>query len=85
MQGVQREDVGWIFGGAQDDTEWASCREDTDLENLGHGGRALDVSHGLPSQGRPAEITFGGIPRTSVKKDGDAGTFYAPACPSKKR
>ena len=49
--------------------------------NLGHGGRAEDIPHGLPGQGRPAEIPGGEMSRISGKKDGDAGTFYAPACP----
>ena len=52
-----------------------------DLENLGHGGRAADVSHGLPGQGSSAEFSCGGIPRPSDNKDGDAGPFPAPACP----
>ena len=52
-----------------------------ELENLGHGGRAADVPHGLPGQGRSAELTSGEMPGTSGDKDGDAGTLYAPACP----
>ena len=51
------------------------------MENLGHGGRAADVPHGLSVQGRHAELPGGEMPRTSSDKDGDAGTFYAPACP----
>ena len=47
------------------------------MENLGHGERAVGILHGLPGQGRPAEIPSGGIPRTSVDKDGYAGTFSA--------
>ena len=52
-----------------------------DLENLGHRGRAADVLHGLPVQGRPAELPGGGMPRTSGDEDGGGGTFYALACP----
>ena len=52
-----------------------------ELENLGHGGRSVDVTHGLPGQGRTTELPSGGIPRTSGNKKGDAGTFYSPACP----
>ena len=37
-----------IFGGAQNDTEWASGTGETDLKNLGHGGRAVAILHGLP-------------------------------------
>ena len=48
VQVVQGGDGGWIFGGSQDDTEWVSCRGDTELKNLGHGRRSADVSHGLP-------------------------------------
>ena len=81
VQVVQSGDGGWIFGGAQDDTEWASGRGATELENLGHGRRSADVSHGLTGQGRPAELPGGGLPRTSGNEDGNAGTFYATACP----
>ena len=48
VQVVQGGDGGWIFGGSQDDTEWVSCRGETELKNLGHGRRSADVSHGLP-------------------------------------
>ena len=81
VQGVRGGDSGGIFGGAQDDIAWASGRGETELENIGHGGRAADVSHGLPGQGKPAELPGGGIPRTSDNKEGDTGPFYAPACP----
>ena len=74
-------DCGGIFGGAQDDTVCASEKVETDLENLGHGGRADDVLHGIPGQGRLAELPCGGMPRPSGDKDGNAGTFTAPACP----
>ena len=43
--------------------------------NIGHGGRATDVSHGFPGQGRPAELPGGGMPRPSSDKDSDAGPF----------
>ena len=52
-----------------------------ELEKLGHGGRAADVPHGLPGQGRPVDLPGGGMPSTSGDKDGDVGKFYAPACP----
>ena len=51
------------------------------MENLGHGGESADVLHGLPGQRRPVELPGGGMPGTSGDEDGDAGTFYAPACP----
>ena len=69
------------FGGAQDDTEWASGRGETELKNLGHGGKSADVSHGLPGQQRPAELPGGGMPRTRNKEDGDESAFSAPECP----
>ena len=56
-------------------------RGEIELENFGHGGRAADVTHELPVQGRPAELRGEGMPRTSSNKDGDAGTFSAPTCP----
>ena len=78
VQGEWGGDGGGIIGGAQDDTAWASGRGEMDLEKLGHGGRAADIPHGLPVQGRPAELPGGGMPTTSEDKDGDVGTFYAP-------
>ena len=81
MQGVRGGYGNWIFGGAQDDTEWASNRGETDLENLGHGVRAADVLHGLPGQGRPADLPGGEMPRTSGDEECNAGKFSAPACP----
>ena len=52
-----------------------------DLENFGHGGRAADVLHFIPGQGRPTELPGGGMLRMSDDEDDGAGTFYAPACP----
>ena len=51
------------------------------MEDLGHGGRAADVLHGLPGQGRPADLPRGGMNRSSGDEDGNAGKFYAPECP----
>ena len=56
VQGVRGGDGGWVIGEAQDDTAWASGRGEMDMKNLGHGGRNADVPHGLPVQGRPAEL-----------------------------
>ena len=50
-----------------------------DLENFVHGGRAVDVTYGLPVQGKPGELPGGEIPTTSGDKYGDANTFYAPS------
>ena len=80
VQGVWGGYGGWIFDGSKDDTAWASVRGDTDLENLSHGGRDAYISHGLPGQGRPAELPGGEMPRTSGNEGGNAGTFSAPAC-----
>ena len=46
----------WIDVRAHDDTTWASGRGEMELENLGHGGRTMDILHGLPGQGRPADM-----------------------------
>ena len=81
MQGVQGGDGDGIIGGAKYETSWASGRGDMDIENLNHGGRGAVILHGLPGQGRPAELPGGGMPRKSGDEDRDAGTFYAPACP----
>ena len=66
---------------AQDDTAWAIGRGEIELENLDHRKISADALHGLPGQWRLAELPSGGMPRTSGDKDGDAGTFSAPACP----
>ena len=81
VQGVWGGDGGGIIGRAQDDTTWASGRGYMDLDNLGHGGRAADVRHGLPGQGRPIKRPGGGMSRTSGDEDGDAVIFRTPACP----
>ena len=81
VQGVWVGDGDRIIVGAQDDTEWASGRGDTELEKLGHRGRDAEIPHGLPCQWRPLELPSGGMPRTSGDKDGNVGTFYAPTCP----
>ena len=78
---VRGGDGGRIFGGTQDDSEWARGRGNTDLENLVHGGTAADKLYALPGQGKPAELPGGGMPRTSGNKDSDAGPFTAPVCP----
>ena len=39
------------------------------------------VLHGLPTQGSPAELPVGKMPRTSSDDDGDVDPFSAPACP----
>ena len=81
VQGVRGGDGGRIYGGAQYDSAWESGRGATELEYLGHGGRAAYISHGIPSKGRPAELPSGGMTRPSGDEDGDAGTFPTPACP----
>ena len=81
VHGVGGGDGEGICGGAQDDSAWSSGRGATDLENIGHRGRAVDISHGLPGQGRPAEMPVGGTTRPINDKDGDAGPFPTPACP----
>ena len=81
VQGVWGGDGGWIIGGVLVDTTWASSIGEMELENLVHGGRTMDVPHVLPSQGRPAEMSVGGIHRISGDEDSDAGTFSATAFP----
>ena len=56
VKGVRGGDGGWIYGRAHDDITWGSGRGDMELENLNHRGRTADVPHGLPGQGRPAEL-----------------------------
>ena len=47
VRGVWGGDGGGIFGRALDDTAWDSRRGETDVENIGQGGRAADVLHGF--------------------------------------
>ena len=81
MQGVRGGDGGWINGRSHEDITWASGRVEMglELENLGHGGITVDVPHGLPGQGSPAELPGLGMPRTSDDEAGDAGPFSSPA------
>ena len=81
MQGVRVGYGGRILARAQYDTAWDSGRSEIDLEKLGHGGRAADLSHGIPGQGWPTELPSGGIPRPSGDEDGNACPFPTPACP----
>ena len=81
MQGVWGGDGGGICGRSQDDSAWAIGRGATDLEKLGRGGIAADISLSLPGQGRPVELPGGGMPGPSGDEDGDAGPFTIPACP----
>ena len=69
------EDGGRVFGGSQDDSAWESGRGATDLEKLGHGGRAADLSNGLSTQGSPAELPVGGMHGPSGNEDGNSGSF----------
>ena len=52
-----------------------------ELENLGQGGRAADLSNGLPGQGRPEELPSGRMPRLGGDEDGDAGSLPIPEYP----
>ena len=56
VQGVRGRDGVWINGRAHEETTWVSGRGYMELEKLGHGGNTLDVPHGLPVKGRPAEL-----------------------------
>ena len=81
VHGVRGGDGGWIGGRSHDNTTRAIGIGDMFLDNLGHGGRTVDVPNGLPVHGRPAELPGRGVTGTSGDKDGDAGPFSAPACP----
>ena len=81
LQGVQGEDGGGILGKSYDESAWAGGRGATELENPGHGGRTTDFSNGFPIQGRPAELSGGGMTGPSVKEDGNEGSLPTPACP----
>ena len=70
-----------IYGESHDDPAWVGGIGATELENPGYGGRATDISNGLPGQGRPTELPGGGMPGTSGDEDGDAITLPAQACP----
>ena len=81
MRGV---DGGGIPGESPDDSAWAGDRGATELDNPGRRGRAMDISNGLPGQGRPAELLGGGMPGPSGDKYGDAGALPALACPKQR-
>ena len=56
LQGVRGGYGGLIDFRAHEDTTWASCRGEIELDNLIHGGITVDVLHGLPVQGSPVEL-----------------------------
>ena len=60
-----------------DDSAWEGVRDATELKNPGRRGRAMDISNGIPGQGRPVELPSGGIPGPSGDEDGNAGALPA--------
>ena len=66
---------------SHDDSAWAGGRGATELENPGHRVWATDISNGLPSQGRLANLPGGGMTGPSGDEDGDTGALPAPECP----
>ena len=81
VRGLREIEGGGIVGVPQDDTAWAGGRGAMDLGSLGQGRRNADISDGLPDQGRVAELSSGGLLRTSRDKNGDADALLQPACP----
>ena len=81
LQGVRGGDGDRIYGESHDDSAWACGRGVKELQNPGHGGQATYILHGLPGQGRPAELTNGGMSGPSDDKDCNAGTLPAQSCP----
>ena len=81
LQGVRVGDDNGIYGKSHDDSAWVGGIGATELENPGYGGRATDISNGLPGQGRPTELPGGGMPGTSGGEDGDAITLTEQVCP----
>ena len=81
LQGVRVGDDNGIYGKSHDDSAWVGGIGATELENPSYGGRATDISNGLPGQGRPTELPGGRMPRPSGDEDGNSGPFPAPAWP----
>ena len=71
-------DGGGIPDESPDDSTWAGGIGATELDKPGHGARDMDISNGLPGQGRPAELPGGGMPGPNGDEDGDAGALPAP-------
>ena len=80
MQGVRGGDGGGICGRIHDDLAWESGRGATDLEDLGHRGRAAGILNVLPGQGRSMELPGVGMPGPSGNEDGNVGSLPIPAC-----
>ena len=78
MQGVWGDNGGGIPGESPDYSTWEGGGYATELENPGCGGRATDIPNG---EGRPVDLTGGGIPRLSGDEYGDAGALPETACP----
>ena len=74
-------DGSWVDGRAHEDATWAGGGGDTELVSHTSWRVTADVPDGLPDRGRTRELTGRGLSGTSGNEDGDAGTFYSPACP----
>ena len=64
-----------------DESTWEGGGDTSAMENPGRGDWYSDLQDDLPGEGRPAELSSGGMPGQSCDKDGNAGALLAPSCP----
>ena len=81
MRRMQRVVGGRIPVKSYDDSTWEGVGDTSAMEHPGRGDWASDFQNDLPGEGRPAELPGDGMHRQSRDKEGNAGTFPAPACP----
>ena len=78
-----------FFGGgipdkSSNDSTWEGGGNKTVMDHPGRGGWASDFQDDLPVEGRPAELTGGGMPGLSGDEGGNTGALPAPAFPQQR-
>ena len=64
-----------------DDSTWEGGGDTSAMEHPGHRGWASDLQDDLPGEGRPVELSSGGMPGQSGGEGGNAGAILARECP----
>ena len=81
MRQMQRVVGGRIPVESYDDSIWEGGIDTAAMDHPGRGYCASDLQDDLPGEGRPAEISSGGMPGQSGDENGNTGALLAPACP----
>ena len=78
---MREGDGGRVAGIPPDDAARTGEGRAVELGSLSHGRRPVNVSDGLPDQGRAKELPCGGLTRKGWDTDSDADAFLQPAYP----